>query len=62
MAKLMIFILGNAAWDYLVEMFGSTSNVVSVAIVLFIVWLIIKFHEEIIGFAVIIFILWLIFH
>jgi hypothetical protein len=61
MIKAIILFFGsNALWDKLVEFFGSTEAVVEVGILVVVVALIIKFHEQIIGFAIIAFILYMI--
>lgn len=59
---IIMFFFGNALWDKLVEFFGSTDAVIEVGVIVLIIALVIKFHEEIIGLAILIFILWMIFH
>ncbi|MBQ6976065.1 MAG: hypothetical protein IJQ16_05900 [Selenomonadaceae bacterium] len=59
---IIMFLFGNALWDKLVEYFGSTDAVIEAGIVVVVIALLIKFHEEIIGLAILLFILWAIFH
>ena len=59
---LLMFVFGNALWDYLVEIFGSTTNVVTAAVILIVLFLVIRYFKEIIGFIILMFILYLIFH
>ena len=51
---IIMFVFGNAVWDWLVEFFGSTEDVVKVALLTVIVFMCIKFFKQfIIGVAVI---------
>ncbi len=55
---LITFIFGNALWDKLVEYFGSTEEVVTVAVLSIIAFLAIKYFKKfLIGMAILIFIL-----
>ena len=55
--SLIMFIFGNALWDKLVEIFGSTEAVVEVAIALIVLAVIVKYFKVILGVIVLILIL-----
>ncbi len=51
---IIMFVFGNAVWDWLVEFFGSTEDVVKVTVLTLVVFLCIKFFKRfLIGVAVI---------
>ena len=54
---LIMFIFGNALWDKLVEIFGSTEAVVEVTIALIVLAVIVKYFKVILGVIVLILIL-----
>lgn len=61
MKLILGFVFGNAFWDYLVSVFGSSEAVVAAALVIVGIIFFIKYHQEIFGFAIILLILYIIF-
>ena len=59
--SLIMFVFGNALWDKLVEIFGSTDAVVEATVTLIVAGLIVYYFRQIIAVIVIIIALILIF-
>lgn len=55
------FIFGNALWDWLVGIFGSSEAVVEACVTVLVIGLLIRYIKELLSLAILFFILWLLF-